>query len=439
MSLAWTLLRSGAFARRAAPWCMLLLSRGAFAHANHTEHPSHAQSSSVLLSLDQAIALGAENGPEVTKAKATHAAARELGNVAAPLFTQLPYVQTQVGPRLSRGVWSPEVIVSVNQPFTLGDTAGVQKRVARATSHWVHATTRSAELWDARRAADAWITVALADRVLQLRREFSEQATSLVALAKARVAAGEAQPVELALAESELSDALSMVIDAEGLHYSAELDLAYAIGQPSAHVDASEALTLPRSERAAEVAPNAAQSRSVTHPDVATAETRAELAFQQVEYAKLQQAPTLALGVQYQREGTGDQIVTAIATVPLPVARPWAFQQTQQRVAADAARAEVAQVRVASEKALRNARHEVHHTRTQYDHLASSALPPLREAHRLATLRYTHGETDFAAVSLVRQRLLRTEERVAEALALVQRADVEWRALTGILLARESR
>lgn len=417
--------------RRVAPWCLVLWAPGAFAHDSHTTHPTHPPSETLLLDLTQSIALGAENGPEVVKSKTTHASARELGSVATPTFTQLPYVQTQVGPRLARGVLSPEVIVSVNQPFTLGDTSGVQKRVARATSHLVHATTRSAQLWSAQRAADAWISLALADEVLKLRRTFSEQASSLVALAKARVVAGEAQPVELALAESELSEAQSLVIDAEGAHYGAELELSYAIGKPGVHVDAAEALPLPAAMNV--------ERPSTEHPDVATAQSRAELAFEQIEYAKLQQAPTLALGVQYQREGTGDQILTAVATIPLPVAQPWAFQQTQQRLAADAARADATQLRGATEKALTNARHEALHTRAQYDHLATTALPPLREAHRLAVLRYTHGETDFAAVSLIRQRLLRMEERVAEALASVQRADVEWRALTGLLLETEVR
>lgn len=424
--MCWALPRIRAFARRAAPWCLLLFARSTFAHDDHTTHPAHEASDTVLLNLAQAITLGAESGPDVVKSKATHASARALGAVAAPLFTQLPYVQTQIGPRLSRGVTSPEVIVSLNQPFTLGDTSGVQKRVARATAKWVHATTRSAQLWDAHRAADAWITLALADQVLQLRRESIEEATSLVELAKARVASGEAQPVEVALAESELSDAQSLVIDAEGLHYGAELDLAHAIGKPGTHVDASESLTAPSQMTS--------ERPGVVHPDVTTAESRAELALEQVGYAKLQEAPTLAIGVQYQREGTGDQILTAVATVPLPVAQPWAFQQTQERLTADAARADVAQARATTDKALTNARHELHHTRTLYAHLVMTALPPLREAHRLALLRYQHGETDFAAVSVIRQRLLRTEERVAEVLASAQRADVEWRALTGALL-----
>lgn len=415
--------------RHLVSWCLLFFALPAFAHEDHESHPEHAHPNTLLLNLAQATALGAKNGPEVVKSKATHAAGRELEAAANPFLTQLPYVQAQLGPRVSRGATSPEVIVGVNQPFTLGDTAGVQKRIARATSKTLLATTRSAELSGARRAANAWIMLALADRTLKLRREFAEQAQSLVALARARVTAGEAEPVELALAESELADAHSLVIDAEGLHYTAELELSYAIGEPGAHVDVRD--------ESPQLPPTPIATSPTLHPDVEAAERRAALALDEVAYAKVQQAPTLALGIQYQREGTGDQILTAVATIPLPVASPWAFQMAQQRLAAVDARAEANLIRTMTDKQRRGAAHELDHTRAQYEHLLATALPPLKEAHRLAVLRYTHGETDFSAVSLIRQRLLRTEERVAEALAHVQLADVEVRALAGRLLETE--
>lgn len=416
--------------RRVAAWCVLLFVETAFAQGDHSQHPLHAETGTTRVGLQRAITLGAQNGPEVIKSRATHAAAQGLGEVAAPFLTQQPYIQTQVGPRLSRGDLSPEVIVSVNQPFSLSDTVGVQKRIARATSLAVGAYSRSSEFVDARRAAEAWIALALAERVLTLRQAFTTESRSLVALARARVTAGEAQPVELALAEAELSDAQSLVMEAEGWHYSAELDLSYAIGAPGTHVDVEGDLGV-------DPTPPPLRPRRV-HPEVLAAESRAALALEQVAYAKVQQTPTLALGVQYQREGTGDQVLTAIATIPFPIARPWAFQQAQQRLASDAARAEVTQARVANDKELSEARHEVHHTRAQYEHLERAGLPPLREAHRLAWLRYSHGATDLTEVSLVRQRLLRAEEHFAEAQARVQRAHVQWSFAAGTLLDGEA-
>jgi outer membrane protein TolC len=422
--------RRVALTRRMAPWCLLLFAEAVAAHDDHTRHPAHPKAETVFLNMQQAIALGARRGPDAVRSRTSGASANALNAAAAPLVTQLPYVQTQVGPRLYRGNLSPEVVVSVNQPFTWGNTTGVQKRVARATLKTVDATTRSAQLLDARRAAEAWIALALADRVLELRQAFTDQAKSLVALARARVTAGEAQPMELALAEGELSEAESLVIDAEGAHYTAELELSYAIGRPGTHVDVDGALTSP---------PVANMDVSPTpHPEIAAAENRAALALEQVEYAKLQQAPTLALGLQYQREGTGDQILTAVATIPLPIAEPWAFQQTQQRMAADAARADANYTRLMNSKDLAEARHELEHTRSLHEHLERAGLPPLREAHRIALVRYSQGATDFADVSLIRQRLLRGEERVAAALAQAQGAHVQWLAASNTLVTHEA-
>jgi outer membrane protein TolC len=417
--------------RRISPWLLLLANGTAWGHGDHTQHPEHDQAETLYLNLEQAIALAAKQGPEGTTARAPRRTATQLADAAQPFVTQLPYVQTQVGPRRRQGELSPELIVGVNQPFTWGDVSGVQKRIARATVRSFDATSRSAQLRDAERAATAWVELALADHLLALRKQFSEQSEKLLDLAKARVAAGEAQPLEVALAESDLATANAAILTAEALHFGAELELAHAIGQPGTHIDVTGSLE--------PIALEMNDDGDAVHPAVLDAETRAALATEQIEYAKLQQAPTFALGIQYQREGTGEEILTAVATLPLPVARPWTFQQTQQRLAADTARAEAKYVRAVQDKSKANARHELAHSRAQYEQLEQQALPPLREAHRIAMLRYTHGETDFTQVSLVRQRLIQTEERLIEALADVHLARLRWLATTGKLLTSNSR
>jgi outer membrane protein TolC len=402
----------------------------ASAHDDHSRHPEHPKDDTQFLTLEQAIAQGASHGPETTRALAPRDSARDLRGAADPFVTQLPYAQTQLGPRVSRGDLSPEVIVSVTQPFTWGDTAGVQKRVARSTLALVDASGKSARLVDAARAARAWLDLALADQVLELRQKFTNEAQTLAQLARARVTAGEAQPAELALAEGDLADAQVLVIDAEGAHYEAELDLSFAIGKPGRHVEVSGSFAAPGLDDQ-HVSPR-------VHPDVTAAKSRVLLAMDQVEQAKLEQAPTVAVGIQYQREGTGDQILTAVATVPIPIAQPWTFRELQQRVVAETARAEVDYVRSMNAKARAGAAHEVHHALTKYQHLEKAALPPLREAHRIAVVRYTRGEAAFSEVSLLRQRLLRAEEQLASALARVHHATIEHRAVTNTLLGLES-
>lgn len=403
-----------------------LVARSAAAHTDHASHPQHAEQTT-LVTLAQAVAWGAKSGPDGTRAKAPLPATAGLAT-AAPKTTQLPFVQAQLGPRLSNSNLSPEVIVSVAQPFVWSDAAGVQKRVAHATQKLATSATLGAELSDAERAAHAWLDLALADEVLELRRAAVTAAESLLTLARARVAAGSAQPMELALSESELADAQALVMAAEDLHSTAELNLAYALGlPPNTHVDVDERLPEPPAV--------VADAPSGVHPAILAAESRVELALEQVGYAKVQQSPIVTVGVQYQREGTGDQILTAVATIPLPVARPWAFQEAQQRLATEVARADANYVRAHSALLTSQAEHERTHTRIQYTHLHQTALPPLREAHRLALARYTGGATDFSELSLIRQRLLRAEEQRAQALANLHHAHVRALAAHGSLTA----
>lgn len=416
--------------RRAALGCCLLLTnvhpRLAQGHDKHTQHPPH-KDAVTLLTLEQAVSLGFRQGPEGSRAKTPLAAVREMTRTAAPTLGQLPYVQAQLGPRLSPGGHvTPELIVSVAQPFTLYSASRVQTRVAEATSKSLAADTKNAQLVDAERAAHAWLDLALADEVLRLRQDFVAQADRLLGHAQARVAAGEGQPLEVALAQSDLADASSLVIDAEGAHNTAELGLAYALGMaPGAHVDVDG--RLPPAIEAPPI-----ESGQV-HPSILAAESRKELALEQVNYVKVQQSPLVALGVQYQREGTGDQVLTAIATIPLPVARPWAFQEAQQRVAADQARADENFLRDHNAVETAHAHHETAHSLSQLAHLEQAALPPLREAHRLALVRYSNGAAEFTEVSLVRQRLLRAEEQLAQALANTHHARVRFLAATGCL------
>lgn len=410
------------------PWVVMgcLWATPALPEHSHSDHAPHA-GSVIRLSLTQALELGAQRGPEVTRVSATRGATKQLAAVAAPTFTQLPFVQAQIGPRLSRDKVLPEFIVSANQPFTWGDVSGAQRRVSNATGRALETETAHARLNDAERAAHAWIELALAERVLALRKDFVALAESLAAVANARVSAGEAQPMERALSQSELASAQSELIDAEGSHFAAELELAYALGVTTdVAVHINGALMAPE-------ALVSSDSRGV-HPEVEAAENRAHLALQQVEYAAVQQAPVVSIGVQYQREGTGDQILTAVATLPLPIARPWAFQQAEQKIASDAARAEAQLARVLTAKRLKLAQHEVAHAESQYDHLAEQNLPALREAQRMALARYTAGEEDLTSVSLIRQRWLRAEEQLATALAELNHAHIRLQAARGSLL-----
>ena len=145
-------------------------------------------------------------------------------------------------------------------------------------------------------------------------------------------------------------------------------------------------------------------------------------------------APSIGIGASYLREGTGDQIVTGIVSVPLPIVSPGAFEAARQRAYEDTATAMVARARAEVARDVRLALHDREHWREVRDALRSQALQPMREALRLARVQYDVGTHDVSFVLLARQRLVATEEQLARVAAEVQRADIRLGRATGRLM-----
>jgi outer membrane protein, heavy metal efflux system len=413
--------------------CATLHPDAASAQSSHDHHPTPA-GRVLVLSLEQALRWGAERAPEVQQARAPRGALRDARQAANPAVTQLPHVQLQLGPRFSDRSIGPELAVSALQPISLSNLGQHQARVARAAERVNDAEVASAELASAERAGLLWVALALADTTLQLRQTALSQAEELLVLAERRTAAGATDATEAALARSDVASARSLVIEAEGLHFSAELELRYAIGAPA---DARlEAAALPSPPSAS--APPETKRALSRHPDLRAAESRSTLAHEQIAYQTAQQVPSMSLGLQYQRESGGDQIVSALAVLPLPFARPWAYHEAQSRAQYDAARATATRLRTQAQFELEQAEHEVTHAQGLHDHLVTSALPPVREAHRVALAQYAAGATDFTQVSLIRQRLLAVEEQQARALADVHGAHLRWLRSSGQLTQASS-
>src|SRR5690606_14627989 len=115
-------------------------------------------------------------GPDVVYAMAPRASTKEALRYSNPLFTQVPVVQAQVGPRFSQTNTSPELVVSLSQPVPLSNTGRAQERLARAELSLVEKDVELAALDSAERAGQAWIGLAHAEGLLKLRHDAQEQA-----------------------------------------------------------------------------------------------------------------------------------------------------------------------------------------------------------------------------------------------------------------------
>lgn len=422
------------FARKLASGFLLgaVLLQGR-AHAQNA-HPAHPQDGRevVYLSFQEALTRGAALGPDVSVATAPRASAKDAVRYSKPLFTQVPVVQAQVGPRFFSAETAPELVVSLSQPVPLTNTGRAQQRWARAELTSVEKDVELAALDSAERAGQAWIGLAYAEELLKLRKDALEQAELHLRIVESRTQVGVIDRSDVALAQSEVALARSLLLDAEGRHFLAAHELSYVTGlaenqRADVRTKLSEAPLLDSKEG----------TTPEVHPELASALARADAEKEGIDYLKSQQVPTMSFGIQYQREGTGDQIVTGTFSVPLALWKPWRFQEARQRARYDQDHAKTKRVELELEREVERALHEREHASLQYELLKSSAVPPRKDSLRIALAKFEAGEVDFLHVSWAKRELLGVQERVVAALAEVHRAHLQLLRSTGGLKEKQ--
>src|SRR5690606_23714320 len=118
---------------------------------------------------------------------------------------------------------------------------------------------------------------------------------------------------------------------------------------------------------------------------------------------------------------------------------PARYDKGRLMVSAEAAGAQVERLRGVVERDTRIALHDRQHTREVRTQLRDGVVTPLRRALETAIISYTAGTTDIGVVLLARRSALSAEERLVQATADVQRADIRIAALAGSLVSRGTR
>lgn len=432
----------------APPLVALLVSVSATATASaETPHPLppdqvssalavHASSASTVhrVTLPDAIRVGAAQGPGLSVAQAPRAAVIEAQRAAGSLFPILPRATVAVGDRTGPSGRGVEVGVTVVQDISLGGLRGARRNAAAALERLTEADVARARIEAAARSGIAWIAVWEADRIFELRRQGIDQALALLAAAKARVLAGVVEPLSRSVAEGEVAAARASIIEAEGMRFEAATELVFALGLPGGEaVDATGGL--------GEVFANGSLASeggivrpSREHPSVLVAEAQRERALREGQLAQATLAPVVGVGASFVREGTGDRVWSGILSVPLPFARPGAYEAARGRAAADAAEAQAHAARAELGHAMRLAIHDREHMREVHDALEHGALGPMREGLRLSLAQYDAGTLDVTHVLLARQRLRAVEEQLVRSSAEVRRADIRLLRAMGTLV-----
>jgi outer membrane protein TolC len=379
---------------------------------------------STVIDREEAERLGALRGPGVPLAEAPRAGVVEAGD-ATMSFARPPIATLSAGYRGGAIAPGPEVVATVMQEIPLRSVGGARREVAGALRDAVNSDVARARLDGAARGALAWVGAVEAGEIARLRRDALTQAEALVDTTHKRVDAGAALPFERALSDAELAAARAALLDGEGMETEALSELRFALGlEPRARVEIRGELYA--SDDPAPVAP------AGSHPAIEVALARARAAGADAQLVSSLLGPSIGVGVQYVREGTGDQIALAVVSFPVPSFDAARFDAARQRANASTAlaEAEYARAGIARDRAL--AEHDRAHWREVRAAL-QGALAATEEALRLARAQYEAGAHDVTIVLLARQRLAATRESLAHAAAEVQRADVRYGRAVGSL------
>jgi cobalt-zinc-cadmium efflux system outer membrane protein len=346
----------------------------------------------------------------------------------------LPYVpraQIVAGRRSGAFGSGPDVSATLVQEFSLHGLGSARSELGASLDHATRSDVERARLEAAGVAALAWIDLHEAQARRRLRDRAKTDAEAIARIARVRFERGVSLPLESSLAASEVGVAELGRREAEGLVVEASAHLNFALGrEPGTQVVAEESAN----DEDDDEMPEPATLPSHVHPSVSAAHARTVLAESDARLARSYARPTIGLGVGWAREGTGEQVVTGSLSVPLPVLDPTRFEGARQESNVALARASEARVRaeLARDDAL--ADHERHHSREVRDALRFGVVEPLRESVRLAQASFEAGTADMASLLVVRQRLVVAEERLAQARADVERADVHLAIVRGTLL-----
>ncbi len=386
----------------------------------------------VVLDLNAAVRLARAQSPTLRPSHAALSAADGVARAARSVLHTPPRLELQAGPRIQHGAArqiGPEVSVAAWQDVSLGGYGAAKRELSGAISREASAAARLAE-WDAAaRAALAWTDARLAIELQRMRGDALRDAVELLRVAEARVRSGRSDPGEAALAQAVLGSARAAALDAEGRRYIAEAELRFMTGLAAgAMIEVSgefEVKDEPLPADAVFALARAAQ------PDLLLAAASAARRARDAELTYASGKPFLAVGPLVTREGTGDWIVQARVALPLPLVNPAAFEGARARSDALVAEAELEEQRARLEAELRAALHEREHARAVRDAFRDGALQPARLALDVAAKQYAAGRAELPAVLGARRELLDAEQRWAEAVADVRRADIRLARLLG--------
>ncbi|MBI4662187.1 MAG: TolC family protein [Verrucomicrobia bacterium] len=355
----------------------------------------------VNLTLDQALELAEQLQPILAEARALVSAAEGRGQQAGLFPNPEVVARMESAPIQNRTLERAEYPLGLSQTIPLAGRLSKAKQVEQLERerliHQAEAKRREIRK-QVQSAFASSLYLDLADRI---QRDLVASAEKLAGLSRARVAAGDALPEDLARAEMELARAKIELQRTGSFRQQGLAALAAAIGDASLGIAALQgsleaAFELPVLESVA--------GDLERHPSVAASNADIAVRAARVDLAKAERIPNLNVDLFYRRlEAERADSFDIGFRVPLPL-----FDRGQGRLRSARAELEAAEARARSTRSdlsadFREARAALTSALAQARALKTEILPRAETLLRTAETRHGAGDLSLAGVLVARR------------------------------------
>ncbi len=381
-----------------------------------------------VLDLEQAFELARGAHPELEAARARVVVARARARASGRLPNPEGVLRVESAGFEGETFESAEFLVGVAQPLPLGGRLDAAERVARGELRRAELDLEAAELELTARVRGAFATAFYAQRAVELRAELLAHSRASVALAKARLAHGDAAPEAGLLAELASLESLHELERAETLLTTARGELLLALGLPDLELgslagDLEQALALPSLDAVLE------QLASTPLLLAADATLGAEAA--RVDLAHVERIPDLRLELLYRRIEAEDRNTFDLGlSLPLPLFQNARPRLDEARARQDEARAQRRSEELRLESLARVAHGRLAHARADLERLDLEVLPRVAHILALHERRLAAGDAALTEVLAARSR---AAEAHLERLEALRAALAAWADLAPLL------
>ena len=369
-------------------------------------------------SLDELLAYADDHAPSLGTARAQVGIAKANIAAAQPFFPSNPIVGGSIGSRNSAGQSGLEYQVNLSQQIEIAGEPFLRRKAARAE-------TKAATFVEAEVRWQIHVTVHRLHNELLLMRARREQAERFVQfsetlrrIAKGQVDAGEASPLTLLVADADLAQTRSELIDIAQREASTRTQLSSTIGWPQ-ETRLRVVGTLPEVSHAQKTTMLLGKMAE-SHPSLKARKEAVTARKARLKAQRRSAWPKPTIGGSYAREaGLGGQAAADIwlfnLSLPIPL-----WRRNPGGVAKAAAEVQLAQSRerqvtTVLERNLERTANSMNAAADRVKLYEQSVIPQLEKNLKSLERAYELGEVNLLQVSQTRQRLLDSSRQYLDA------------------------